>query len=173
MNPMLDSKLLLGNILRDAAGRASNHCLVRRRKRPCLVGETFDGWIAAVRGHQSRQRLDQVPRGAIDPGLVAGMNIRSRPSPPPLGARDQLKLDDALGAKIDADFAVESLCSKRHEDAATSFERSLDFGPAHYLGKMRRADLFFALGNEHEVHGQLAAGPTNRMKRSEESSFAS
>src|SRR5262245_53869909 len=114
-----------------------------------------------------------MPRRAIDPGLVARMNVGPGPAPPALAARDQLELDYALGAEIDADVAIDSLRSKWHEDAATDFEGGLDFGLVDYLGKVRGPDLFLALGDEDEIDRQLEAGSANSMKCSEESSLGS
>ncbi len=66
------------------------------------------------------------------------------------------------------DGAVAALRSLRHEDALALRERLAHRRRVHHLREMRRADLLFALGHQHEVDGQLPAGAVNRVQRRQE-----
>src|SRR6185369_17832092 len=84
-----------------------------------------------------------------------------------LPARDELKLDDALGTKRDRRDAVGILAGARDEDADAFAERSAHLGSAHDLPEVCRTDLFLALGDKDEVDGQLSAGRLERVERRE------
>src|SRR5579863_5093098 len=112
-----------------------------------------------------------MPRRAVHSGLVAGMNVFARPAAPALATGNQFELDDAFRAEKYTDLAVETLRGEWHEYAAALFQGSQHFGPVDDLGEVRRADLFFAFGDKHEIDGQLAAGPANGVKRREKSRF--
>src|SRR5207249_327845 len=80
---------------------------------------------------------------------------------PVLAARGQLAFDHALGAERDGHLSVESLGGGGHEDADGTLERREHLRLPYDLGEVRRADLLLALGDEHEVHRGLAAGPAD------------
>ena len=115
------------------------------------------------------KRLHQVPRRAVDARLVARVDVLLRPAAPELTARGQLELDDALGAERDRDAAVGLLLGRGHEDARAARQGGLDLRPSDDLGKVRRADLLFPFGHEHEVdrglHARAAEGVERRQER--------
>ncbi len=90
-----------------------------------------------------------------------------RPHVSPLETSSQL--DDALGAEAHRHDAVRVLRGRRHEDADAA-ARAPPPPPAWRTtcGEVRRADLLFALGDEHEVDGQLPARAAERVERGEE-----
>ena len=90
---------------------------------------------------------------------------------PSVRARDQLKLDDTLGAERDGHFAVEPLGRRGHEDPDTAPEGSLHLRPPHDLREMRRTDLFFSFSHEHKVYGELPAHAANGVECGEECRF--
>src|ERR1700733_14455199 len=96
-----------------------------------------------------------MPSRAVESRLVAGMNVAPWPSAPTLSARNEFKLDDALRAQRHRHCAIEILLRRRHEDSHARPQRSHYFRPAHDLRKMRRPNLFLALGHQHKVHGHL------------------
>ena len=70
--------------------------------------------------------------------------------------------------RLTADRSVGRLARTRHDDARALAEGGQDFGPADHLGEVRRADFFFALGDEHQVDGEFAARAPDGMQRGEE-----
>src|SRR5439155_855641 len=117
------------------------------------------------------QRLDQVPRRAVDACLVARVNVLLGPATPALPARDQLALDHALGAERDGHLTVGRLRRRGHEDPDGAAQRGLYLGPAHDLGEVGRPDLLLALGHEHEVERRLLARGADRVQRGDERRF--
>src|SRR5688572_6977883 len=99
-----------------------------------------------------------MPRRTVEPSAIAGVHVLSWPLPPLLAARNQLQLDDALGAERDLHVAVEILRGLGHEDALALAERGADRVGEHYLREMRRADFLLAFRDEHEVDRHLATG---------------
>src|SRR5215472_4267143 len=170
-DPMLDSKLFFCSALRDAARSFGNHLFIGGRKRPRFIGEAVDGRVVAISRYQRGEGLDKMPGGTVHTCLVAGVDVGMWTAAPSLTSRYELELDDALGAEIDADFAIEALGSEGHEDAITTFKRSQDFGSANNLGKVGRSDFLLTFGNKDQVHGQLAAGPADGMEGRDERSF--
>src|SRR5438876_10698825 len=114
-----------------------------------------------------------MPRRAIHPGLVAGVDIESRPAAPAFSSGNQFTFDYALGAQGDSDIAIESLRGLRHKDASAAAERCQHLRPADDLRKMWRTDLFFTLGDQDEVDGARAAGAANCVQRCEKRGFGS
>ena len=110
-----------------------------------------------------------MPSRAIDSGFVAGVNVTLGTAAPALAARDQFRLDHALGAEIHRDFAIQALRWKRHEHALAIVERGQHFRPVHDLREVRRSNLFFAFRHEYQVDGQLASRAADRVQRGQES----
>src|SRR4029077_1340263 len=103
--------------------------------------------------------------------LVAGVDVLARAAAPLFAAGNELELDDAFGTKELRDFAVETLRRKGHEHAVALFEGGENIGAMHDLREMRRADFFFAFGDEYEIYRELAACAANGVKGGEESGF--
>src|SRR2546430_521527 len=109
-----------------------------------------------------------MPRRTVHARLVARVNVLLGSPAPALSARDQLALDHALGAERDGDLSVGRLGRRRHEDPRDASQGSLHLRPAHDLGEVGRADLFLALGDEHEVERRLLARGADGVQRGEE-----
>ena len=168
VRPPLHAELLLRRGFIEPRGRGRDHGLFVRSERPSLIGEIVDRGIVAVGRYQRRECLHEVPGGAVDFGFIARMNVGARPAAPALAARHQLALDYALGAQRDGDLAVEPLRGRRHEDAGAPLQGREHLGPADDLREMRRPDLLFALGDEHEIDRELAARAPDGMQGGEE-----
>ena len=95
------------------------------------------------------------------------------PATPLFAARDQFQLDDALGTEIDGDVAVLVLPAGGNEDALGLLERGEDVGALHDLVKVRRADFFLALGDQHEVDREFRLGLAHGMKRGQHGGLGS
>src|SRR5260370_12038142 len=112
-----------------------------------------------------------MPGWAVEPRLVAGVDVFARAASPALATGDQLKFNYALGAESHSDFAIEILFRRGHENPAAALERGQHLGPAHDLGKMWRADLFFAFRHQHQLHRELTSPAANRMDIGEKCGF--
>src|SRR3989442_13718027 len=112
-----------------------------------------------------------MPGRAVEPRLVAGVNVFARAASPALATRDQLEFNYALGAESHSDFAIEILFRRGHENSAAPLERGQHLGPAHDLGKMWRTDLFLAFGHQHQIHRELTSCATNGMECREKGGF--
>ena len=105
---------------------------------------------------------------AVEPRAVRRVHVDARAAAPLLATRDQLALDDALRAEVDAHIAVGVLPRRGHDDADRLLERRHDLGVRHDLLEVRGADLLLALGDEDDVHGHLLARALDRVQRREE-----
>src|SRR5207247_8810920 len=103
------------------------------------------------------ERFDEVPRRAVHPRLVAGMNVLAWPATPALPARDELAFDHPLGAEGDGHPPIRPLRRRRHENPQRAAQAGLHLGPAHALGQMGRPDLLLALRPAPEVQRGLAS----------------
>ena len=168
-DPALDAELLLRRrLVQPLRGlrRASP-------SRPAEIGRALSakpsiaGSLPSARDER-RERLHEVPRRAVEARRLLEWTsfVGPRPHFSPLETSSQL--DDALGAERDRDDAVRVLRGAGHEDAGSASQRRRDLGPAHDLREVRRADLLLALGDEHEVDGQLPARAADRVERGEE-----
>src|SRR5437764_1416055 len=92
------------------------------------------------------------------------MDVMTRSAPPTLAAGSQLHFDQTLCAEANADYAVEALHCRRHKDAAAIGERRVNLGAADSLGKMRRANFFLPLSDQHEVDREFASGAADRVQ---------
>ena len=99
------------------------------------------------------------------------MNVFHRSAAPLRAAGYQLKFDDAFGAVERGNGAVQILRREGHVDADGLLQRFENFRLADNLCEMRRADFFFAFGDEDKVHGEFLAGAANRMERREKCGF--
>src|SRR5712691_787208 len=99
------------------------------------------------------------------------MNILARATAPAFAAGSQLQLDNAFRAEEHGDFAVEALRSIGHEYAAALLQGCRHFRLAHDLREVRRANLFLAFRDEHEVYGKFLAGAANGVERREQRGF--
>ena len=87
---------------------ASRICFCRGDERTHLVEEAVDGGRVAVGLDERVERLHEMPRRAVDLRLEARVDVVLRAAAPLLAARHELELDDALGAEVDLDRAVEA-----------------------------------------------------------------
>ena len=85
-------------------------------------GEAFDDGSVAVGRDQRRERLDQMPGGAVDARFVARVQIFFWSAAPFFAAGNQFEFDDAFGAEKHGDHAVELLRGIRHVDAGAFFQ---------------------------------------------------
>ena len=90
-------------------GIASSRISLRRGQRTHLVEEAVHRRRVTVRLHERVERLHQMPRRAVDLRGEARVHVGLRPASPLLATGDELGLDDALGAEVDLDRAVEPL----------------------------------------------------------------
>src|SRR5712692_2241816 len=112
-----------------------------------------------------------MPGRAVEPRLIAGVDVFARAASPALATGDQLEFNYALGAESHSDFAIEILFRRGHENPAAALERGQHLGPAHDLGKMWRADLLFAFSHQHQIHRELTPCAANGMERGEKCGF--
>ena len=96
-----------------------------------------------------------MPGRTVEARFVARMHVLARAAAPALAAGGQFAFDDALGAERHGHLAIEALGRLRHENSNTFLERGHHFGLVNDLRKMRRADFFFAFGDESEVDGHF------------------
>src|SRR6185295_5374152 len=96
-----------------------------------LVSEAVDRGSVTVGGNEGVQRLNEMPRWAIDPRFIGGVNVFARTASPALAARVQFELHNTFRAQRDRDHAVEALGRGRHEDASAAGERGLHGGLTH------------------------------------------
>src|SRR5262245_46852466 len=108
---MINAELFLRDSFIKAAGAFRNHRLLSFRKRACLVSETFDRRIVTVRRDKRCERLHKVPRRAVYPRLVTGVNVLAGTATPPLAAGDEFKLHHSFASQADGHIAVEPLRS--------------------------------------------------------------
>ena len=120
---------------------------------------------------QRVQGLHEVPRRAVHSGFQAGVDVVLGPASPLFAGGNQFQFDHAFGAEIDLDVAVGFLSCRRHEDAHGFLQRRHDFGISHNLGKVRRANLFFAFADQHEVHRRFLSRGFERAQRAEKGSL--
>jgi hypothetical protein len=163
-------------LLRLLVARAGNLCdqlLFARRERPNILEPAVDHGCVAIGRDQRVQRSDKAPDRRVHHRFVAGVNVSLRAAAPLLAACDQFQLDNALGSQIDRNGAVDVLPACGNEDALGLLERGEDIGALHDLVKVRRADFFLALGNQHDVDREFHLCRTHRMKRGEHSRLGS
>src|SRR5713101_7237642 len=121
------------------------------------------------RSHRAKPVSQAPPRGATPdcpPSPCCSSGCRGAVRDP--AARDQLELNDALGAEREGDCAVEPLRRRGHKDPDAAAERGLDLRPVHDLRKMRRTDLLLSLRYAHQVYGELPACAANGVECGEE-----
>src|SRR6266481_1927832 len=111
--------------------------------------------------------MDEVPGGAIHSRLVCGMNVLAWAASPLFPGRYEFEFDDTFGAKAHRNDTVQPLAGGGHEDPRTTRESCLDFRAMHDLRKVRRADLFFAFRDQHQVDRHLSARATDGVERGE------
>src|SRR6186713_2652157 len=102
-----------------------------------------------------------MPGRAVHSRSVTGVNVLARSPAPALATGDELKFHDALAAQTDGYNGIEPLRGRRHDDPNGRLECGLHFRPAHDLREMRRTDLLFPFGDQHEVHWQPPARAAN------------
>src|SRR6266404_657406 len=171
VNPMLDAEKFFGFGFAEATRGFGDHFLFGIGERAGLGGEAFDGRVVAVGGNERGESFDEMPRGAVEARLVAGVHVFARAAAPLFAAGDELELDNTFGAEKLRDFAVEALRRKGHEDAVALFKGGENIGAMDDLREMRGADFFFAFGDEYEIYRELAACAANGVKGGEESGF--
>src|SRR4051812_36070413 len=110
-----------------------------------------------------------MPRRAVELCLEARVHVELRSAPPFFAARDELQLDHSLGAEIDLQRSRGILAAEGDDDAERLAERCLDLGLEDDLREVGRADLLFALADEHEVHWELLPRGLEGMQGGEES----
>ena len=134
---MVHAELLLRQSFIQPPRAFGDHPLLVGGERPGVFGIPVDRRLVAVRGDEGRERLDQMPRGAVHARLVARMDVQARSAPPALAAGGQLELHDPLGAERHHHDAVQTLAGRGHEDAAAARERGGDIGTANDLREVR------------------------------------
>src|SRR6266851_2698861 len=72
-------------------------------------GEAFDGGIVAVGRDERGEGFDEMPRGAVEAGFVAGVHVLARAAAPLFAAGNEFELDDTFGAEELGNFAIETL----------------------------------------------------------------
>ena len=148
-----------------------NHCSLSVGERPSFVGESWDRGLVAVGGDKGIECVNEVPRGTIDPGFFAGVDIVHWTQSPAFAARNQFEFHNALSAELDGDAAIKILRRTGNEDAVRFLQCGNHFWTAHDLREMRRPDLFFAFGDQNEVDGKFLSGATDGVQRSQECRF--
>src|ERR1700722_8632631 len=98
---LLGSLAALGDCVFD-------NLLLRRCEGLDLVEEAFHGGGVTIRANKSVERLDQMPDGAFDLCLQAGVNVVFRAATPLFAGRDELQFDDTFGAEVDLHRTIES-----------------------------------------------------------------
>jgi len=95
-----------------------------------------------------------------------------------VGGRFPAGLGEQLGhaLEIGADLGhlrphVRILRRKRHKDSQGALQRGQHFRPADDLGKMRRANFFFAFSHKNKIHRQLAACAADGVQRRQKCGF--
>src|SRR5216117_208557 len=168
VHPVVHADLPFRHLFIETVGRFRDHGLFRGRERSRLVGESVDRGVVAVGRDESSDGFDQVPRRAVQPRFVARVDVALGPAAPTFAARDELQLDHALGAEGDDHLAVEFLRGRGHEDPHRVPERGEHLRPADDLGEVRRADLFFTFGHEHQVDRELPTRAADRVQCGQE-----
>ncbi len=171
VDPVRDAHRLLEHSLVEPPRSLGDHRLLGRGDRADVLGVSLDGGRVAVGRDERVEPLHEMPGGAVHARLVARVDVQPRAAAPPLAARGQLDLDDALGPESHRDVAVQALCRGGHEDAGAFRQRRLDIGPVDDLRKVRRADFLLALGHENQVDRQLAVGAPVGVEGREERGF--
>src|SRR5579864_4703486 len=114
-----------------------------------------------------------MPRRTVDTGFIARVQVLLWASAPSRATRNQFEFDDAFGAEGYGHVAAWTLGRERHENGCALFQGRRYLGLAHDLGKMWRANFFFAFSHEHEVHGYFLPGSTHGVQRGQERGFRS
>ena len=169
---MLDGELLFRQRFTARLRYFFNHCFFfsSRRKRLRII---VDHDYVTVVGHERVERFDQMPRRAVHHRLERGVNVLCRTASPLFAARHQLKLDNAFRAQVHRDDSVQVLCRKRHEYADTLLERRKHLGTPNELRDVRRTDLLFAFGHQHQVYRHLLSRAANCVQGREKRRFRS
>src|SRR4029453_3888434 len=141
-----------------------------QRKRLRIV---VDHDYVTVLGHEWVERFDQMPRWTVHHRLERRVNVLRRTASPLFAARDKLEFDNAFRAQVHRNDPVEVLRRKRHEYADTLLERRKHLGTPNELRDVRRTDLLFAFGHQHQVYRHLLSRTANRVQSSEERRFRS
>src|SRR5207245_2654640 len=95
VRPALHRQEALCGVLAEALRRGVEHLLLLGGRRTCLATEVVDRRIA-VGVDESRERLHEMERRAVQPRAVRGVHVDPRTAAPRLTARDELDLNDAL-----------------------------------------------------------------------------
>ena len=127
----------------------------------------------AVLGDKRVQRFDQMPRRTIHHRLERGVNVFGRSASPFFTARYEFQLNHAFRSEVHCHNPIQILRRRRHEHAVTFLQRGQHFRPPNELWNVRRTDLLFAFGHQHQVYRHLFPCAANGMQRREERCFRS
>src|SRR6266851_3657375 len=109
VNPVLDAEEFFGFGFVEAPGGFGDHFLFGVGKRAGFGGEAFEGGIVAVGRDERGEGFDEMPRGAVEAGFVAGVHVLARAAAPLFAAGNEFELDDTFGAEELGNFAIETL----------------------------------------------------------------
>ncbi len=153
--------------------RRLENLTVRRRQRLDPVEETGHRRRVPILLDERVERLHQMPHRAVDRGRVARVDVLTRSSAPLLAGRDQLQLDDALGPQVHLDRAIGGLTAQRNDDPQALPEGCFDVRLEGDLLEAGRADLLFALADQHDVDRWFPARGLECVQRGEEGGLGS